>query len=102
MLYVVIIAAVLIFWLVILDRPTLKVSFKDGHIERCKGHFPAKFRQNVLEIAEKLPFDGEIKVYRQRTGHKLSFSKSVPKKVQQRIRNVFPHQGFASKGNKKA
>ncbi|KII75855.1 DUF3634 family protein [Vibrio renipiscarius] len=102
MIYVVIIAAILIFWLVAIDRPTLKVSFKAGHIESCKGHFPAKFKHNVLEIAENQPFDGEFKVYRQRTGHKLSFSKSVPKKVQQRIRNVFPHQGFASKGNKKA
>ncbi|HBK7584000.1 TPA: DUF3634 family protein, partial [Vibrio cholerae] len=33
-------------------------------------------------------------VYQQRTGAKLAFSKQVPKKIQQRIRNVFPHQGF--------
>lgn len=102
MVYVVIIAAVIIFWLVAFDRPVLKVTFKAGHIEQFKGHFPAKFQHNVVEIAEKQPFDGVLKVYRQRAGHKLAFSKSVPKKVQQRIRNVFPHQGFISKGNKKA
>ncbi|EGU39500.1 hypothetical protein VII00023_10214 [Vibrio ichthyoenteri ATCC 700023] len=102
MVYVVILAAIIIFWLVAFDRPILKVTFKSGHIEKSKGHFPAKFHHNVVEIAEKLPFDGELKVYRQRSGHKLTFSKSVPKKVQQRIRNVFPHQGFAPKGNKKA
>ncbi|MEF1292162.1 DUF3634 family protein, partial [Vibrio sp. M260118] len=45
-------------------------------------------------------FSGELKVYQQRTGTKLVMSKQVPKKVQQRIRNVFPHQGFRSKGKK--
>ncbi|TOH24423.1 DUF3634 family protein, partial [Vibrio parahaemolyticus] len=34
---------------------------------------------------------------------RLVFSKDVPKKVQQRIRNVFPHQGFkTNKGKKQA
>jgi len=51
----------------------------------------------------KTPFDGEMKVYSLRTGAKLVFNKQVPKKVQQRIRNVFPHQGFkSSKGKKHA
>ncbi|TOO28476.1 DUF3634 family protein, partial [Vibrio parahaemolyticus] len=49
------------------------------------------------------PFTGELKVYNQRSGMRLVFSKDVPKKVQQRIRNVFPHQGFkANKGKKQA
>ena len=102
MVYVVIIAALVIFWLVAVDRPVLKVTVKNGHIEIYKGHFPTKFRQNVIEIGEKFPFDGQLKVYQKRAGHKLTFSKSIPKKVQQRIRNVFPHQSFSSKGSKKA
>ncbi|OLQ86665.1 hypothetical protein BIY21_17980 [Vibrio ponticus] len=102
MLYVIIIAALVIFWLVAVDRPVLKVTFKQGHIEKVKGHFPNKFHHNVQEIGERNPFDGELKVYQQRTGPKLVFSKQVPKKVQQRIRNVFPHQGFTSKSGKKA
>ncbi|MGF1909636.1 DUF3634 family protein [Vibrio kasasachensis] len=102
MLYVIIIAALVIFWLVAVDRPVLKVCFKQGHIVKTKGHFPAKFQHNLLEIGDQTPFDGEIKVYQLRAGPKLVFSKQVPKKIQQRIRNIFPHQGFKSKSGKKA
>ncbi|GAA5644758.1 MULTISPECIES: DUF3634 family protein [Vibrio] len=101
MLYVILIAAVIIFWLVAVDRPVLRVKFKSGELSRVKGHFPPKFKHNVVEIAEHVPFDGEMKVYRQRSGMKLVFSEQVPKKVQQRIRNVFPHQGFSGKNGKK-
>ncbi|MBE3651241.1 DUF3634 family protein [Vibrio navarrensis] len=96
MLYVIVIAAVLIFWLVAIDRPVLKISFRQGHINVVKGNMPPSFRHNLQEI-------GELKVYSQRAGMKLVFSDQVPKKIQQRIRNVFPHQGFrASKGKKHA
>lgn len=101
MLYTIIIAGVIIFWLVAVDRPVLKVKFKSGQIISAKGHFPPTFKHNITDIAESTPFDGELKVYQQRTGMKLVFSKQVPKKVQQRIRNVFPHQGFKSKGQMK-
>ncbi|MEF1291752.1 DUF3634 family protein, partial [Vibrio sp. M260118] len=67
MLYVVIVASILIFWLVAVDRPILKVTFSDGKITREKGHFPPSFRHNVVEIAERTPFSGELKVYQQRT-----------------------------------
>ncbi|WP_070963425.1 DUF3634 family protein [Vibrio sonorensis] len=103
MLYVILIAAIVIFWLVAVDRPVLKVKFQGGCIVEVKGHFPPKFKHNVTEIGEVTPFDGVIKVYQQRQGTKLVFSKQVPKKVRQRIRNVFPHQGFRkTKGQKKA
>ncbi|MBH9738958.1 DUF3634 family protein [Vibrio navarrensis] len=103
MLYVIVIAAVLIFWLVAIDRPVLKISFKQGHINAVKGNLPPSFRHNLQEIGDRTPFDGELKVYSQRTGMKLVFSEQVPKKIQQRIRNVFPHQGFkSSKGKKHA
>lgn len=39
MLYVILVAAIIIFWLVAIDRPILVVSFKDGHLVRSKGHF---------------------------------------------------------------
>ncbi|KGR35549.1 hypothetical protein OA39_02486 [Vibrio campbellii] len=103
MLYVILIAAVVIFWLIAVDRPVLKVKFEKGHISKVKGHIPPSFKHNLQDIAEHAPFDGEMKVYNQRTGMRLAFSKEVPKKVQQRIRNVFPHQGFkATKGKKRA
>ncbi|MCG3722056.1 DUF3634 family protein [Vibrio cincinnatiensis] len=101
MLYTIIIAGIVIFWLVAVDRPVLKVKFKAGQIIASKGHFPPTFKHNVTDIAESTPFDGEMKVYHQRAGMKLTFSKAVPKKVQQRIRNVFPHQGFKSRGKVK-
>ncbi|MEZ9232678.1 DUF3634 family protein [Vibrio amylolyticus] len=101
MLYVVLVAVILVFWLVAVDRPVLKVTFIAGKISKVKGHFPAKFRNNVEEIASIVPFDGSFKVYQQRTGTKLKFSDAVPKKVQQRIRNVFPHQGFKNTSSNK-
>ncbi|SDG94488.1 Protein of unknown function [Vibrio xiamenensis] len=100
MLYVILIAAIVIFWLFVVDRPVLKVEFKDGHITKSKGHFPPKFKHNVAEIAEVTPFDGDLKVYQRRSGFKLVFSKQMPKKVQQRIKNVFPHQGFSASGKR--
>ncbi|MFW8651676.1 DUF3634 family protein [Vibrio diabolicus] len=103
MLYVILIAAIVIFWLIAVDRPVLKVKFDNGHISNVKGHLPPSFKHNLQDISEHNPFSGEMKVYSQRTGMRLSFSKDVPKQIQQRIRNVFPHQGFkASKGKKRA
>lgn len=102
MMYVILIAAILILWLVAADRPVLKVKFQGGVISKIKGHLPPSFKHNLVEIGEIVPFDGELKVYSQRTGMKLVFSKTVPKKVQQRIKNVFPHQGFKSHGKKRS
>lgn len=102
MLYVVIIAVILIFWLVGVDRPILKVEFQSGEIKSFKGHLPPSFKHNLIEIGDKQSFDGVMKVYSKRSGYKLNFSKSIPKQIQQRIRNVFPHQGLKPKGTKKA
>ncbi|HIF5874496.1 TPA: DUF3634 family protein [Vibrio parahaemolyticus] len=103
MLYVILIAVIVIFWLIAVDRPVLKVSFDDGHLSKVKGHIPPSFKHNLQDIGEHDPFTGELKVYNQRSGMRLVFSKDVPKKVQQRIRNIFPHQGFkANKGKKQA
>ena len=101
-MYVILIGAVLIFWLVAIDRPVLKVKFSQGSIEQVKGHLPASFKHNLKEIVHKNAFQGELKVYAKRSGYNLKFTKSIPKNVQQRIRNVFPHNGFKSKGSKKA
>ncbi|WP_322804128.1 DUF3634 family protein [Vibrio alfacsensis] len=102
MLYVILIAAVVIFWLVAVDRPVLKVSFDHGKISKIKGHIPPSFKHNLQDIVDHNSFAGEMKVYSQRTGMRLTFSKEVPKKVQQRIRNVFPHQGFKTNKGKKS
>lgn len=101
MLWVILVAAIVIFWLVAVDRPRLKMVFKDGQIDKVKGHLPATFKHNCQEIGHRQPFSGELKVYSTRTGAKLVFSKGVPSKIQQRIRNVFPHQGFKNNKSKK-
>ncbi|MFC1237449.1 DUF3634 family protein [Vibrio sp. F74] len=102
MLYVVLVGALLVFWLVAIDRPKLKMEFKDGELISHKGELPHGFGHSCKEIAHKSPFSGTIKVYMTRSGAKLTFSKGISNKVQQRIRNVFPHQGFKSHGKKKA
>lgn len=102
MLWVLVVAAILIFWLVGVDRPRLKMEFKDGELLKVKGHLPATFKHNCLDIAHRQPFSGLIKVYSTRSGAKLTFSKTIPNKIQQRIRNVFPHQGFKNDSSKKS
>lgn len=101
MMYVIIAGALVIFWLVAIDRPVLKMEFKEGKMTTHKGNLPHAFGHSCKEIAHKTPFTGTVKIYMTRTGPKLKFSKGISNKVQQRIRNVFPHQGFTSKGNKK-
>lgn len=102
MIYVILLGAVVIFWLVALDRPVLKMTFKEGDLSSHKGKLPTAFAHHCKEIGRNTPFTGVVKVYMTRSGAKLKFSKQVPGKVQQRIRNVFPHQGFKSLGTQKA
>ena len=102
MLYVIAIAALLILWLVAVDRPVLKLEFKDGELDKTRGNLPHAFGHHCKEIGRKNPFSGTVKVYMTRSGAKLKFSKTVPQKIQQRIRNVFPHQGFSSRSKKRA
>ncbi|WP_087017677.1 DUF3634 family protein [Thaumasiovibrio subtropicus] len=91
MLYVLLLAiAVCVF--VFIDRPIIAMWFKDGDITKSKGNIPHGFLHDCKEIGHKQPFSGSIKVYKNRFTTKLVFSKSVPAKVKQRIRNVFPHQ----------
>ncbi|MGR5175193.1 DUF3634 family protein [Vibrio parahaemolyticus] len=101
MLYVVLIGAIIIFWLVAVDRPVLTVKFESGELATVKGHMPPTFRHNLKDIVERDKTTGILKVYQTRSGMKLKFSSNVSKNSQQRIRNVFPHQGFKSKGKKK-
>ncbi|SJL83112.1 DUF3634 family protein [Vibrio palustris] len=101
MWYLVIVGLVVVIWLVA-DRPVLKMTFKNGHIKTEKGHCPPSFQRELKHIAEHDHLNGSLKVYQLRTGMKLVFSKNIPKNVQQHIRNVFPHQGFKSKGKKRA
>ncbi|NMS24899.1 DUF3634 family protein, partial [Vibrio parahaemolyticus] len=68
MLYVILIAAIVIFWLIAVDRPVLKVKFDNGHISNVKGHLPPSFKHNLQDISEHNPFTGEMNVYSQRTG----------------------------------
>ncbi len=97
MLYVILAAAAVIFWLVAVDRPILRVKFKDGVVAQVKGHFPPSFKHNVTEIAEKTDLSGELKVYQQRTGVKLVFSKDVPKKITTAYSQCFSSSGISYK-----
>ncbi len=63
MMYVILIGAVLVFWLVAIDRPVLKIKFNNGSIEQVKGHLPPSFKHNLQEIGHNNAFNGELKVY---------------------------------------
>lgn len=105
MMYVIVIAAAVIFWLLVLDRPVLYVNFKDGQMAKVKGHLPVSLKHNLTEIGHHSPFNGSLKAYQRREGIRLKFSPSVPKNTQQRIRNVFPFSNLkksdAGKRNKR-
>ncbi|MBL4829272.1 MAG: DUF3634 family protein [Aliivibrio sp.] len=102
MVYVLIIAAALIFWLVIYDRPVAKIEFKNGELKAHKGKITPQFKHDCCEIAKKSALSGTVKVYVTRSSTKLVFSKTIPNKIQQRIRNVYPHEVKSTPSKRKA
>ncbi|MCJ2376606.1 DUF3634 family protein [Vibrio sp. ZSDZ34] len=101
MLYVILVGAVVVFWLVAIDRPILSVKFVSGKLDKVKGHLSPSFKHNLKEIIEREEVTGTLKVYQTRNNMKLKFSSSVPKSCQQKIRNIFPHQSIKPKGKKR-
>ncbi|CAM3836769.1 hypothetical protein VA7868_02326 [Vibrio aerogenes CECT 7868] len=101
MIYVIISAALVIFWLLVVDRPVLYIQFKDHELAKVKGHLPPALKHNLSEICASTDFSGSMKAYQRSERIKLVFSSSVPKSVQQRIRNVFPFNSFNDKTAKK-
>jgi len=91
----------IVFWLTIVDRPILKIHIKHNHITKVSGHMLLSFQHNLQEIISKTPFNGQIKVYRQRAGIKIIFSSSVPQNVKQRIRNIFPFSAYSKNNHKR-
>ena len=102
MLTLLFITCTIVFWLVFIDRPIAKIKIQEGKLVTCKGQVPHGFKKNLMEIGDKEGFSGTIKVYMLRSGAKLLFTREIPKSVQQRIRNVFPHQGIKSQGRKRS
>ncbi|EAS44841.1 DUF3634 domain-containing protein [Photobacterium profundum] len=99
--YVIILAVAVIF-LVFKDRPVMTMKFTEGELTHSKGDIPHGFLVGCKEIAHKQPFSGQIKVYKNRFTTKITFSKTVPSKVKQRIHNVFPHTGTNKKQGRRA
>lgn len=99
--YVLVLAVVVIF-IVFKDRPIMVLKFENGELTKTKGDVPTGFQASCKEIAHKTPFSGQIKVYKNRFTTKIDFSKDIPAKIKQRIRNVFPHSSQSSKKGKRA
>ena len=98
----VIVLAIIVFILVFKDRPIMVLTFEDGKLTKQKGQIPNGFLMGCKDIAQKEPFSGKIKVYKNRFKTKIVFSKTVPGKVKQRIHNVFPHNGGSKKRGRRA
>ncbi|KDM91434.1 DUF3634 family protein [Photobacterium galatheae] len=95
--------AIAVLILVFKDRPVMVLIFEDGKLIKTKGHIPAGFLNSCKDIAHRAPFNGQIKVYKNRFTTKLIFSKDVPVNVKQKIRNVFPFASASKKaGHKRA
>ncbi|PSW61958.1 DUF3634 domain-containing protein [Photobacterium kishitanii] len=99
--YVLLLAIVVVF-LVFKDRPIMVLEFKGGELIKTKGQVPTGFQIACRDIAHKTPFSGRVKVYKTRFVTKLDFSKNIPNKIKQRIKNVFPHNIPTSKRGKRA
>ena len=99
--YVLLLAIVVVF-LVFKDRPIMMLAFKDGELIKTRGKVPTAFQTACRDIAHKTPFSGRVKVYKTRYTTKLDFSNTIPNKVKQRIKNVFPHNISTSKTGKRA
>lgn len=50
MFYVIFVVVIIIFWLVVIDRFILVVSFKDGYFVCSKGYFLLIFKYNFIDI----------------------------------------------------
>jgi len=99
--YVLILAIIVIF-IVFKDRPIMVLKFENGVLTKIKGNVPTGFQASCKDIANKTPFSGLIKVYKNRFTTKIDFSKDIPSKTKQRIRNVFPHNPTSTKKGKRA
>jgi hypothetical protein len=96
------IAAIVIFLMVFIDRPNKKFVFKSGELVAKKGQIGSKLLHDFKEIAERNEVTGTIKIYQRKSNDKIVISKSVPNKIQQRFRNVYPHQVAKTKGKRRA
>ncbi|USH01012.1 DUF3634 family protein [Grimontia kaedaensis] len=93
--YFLAVSFIALFAYLLVDRPIILIKFKDGQLVNKKGKIPHGFLHDCEEINKRTPFSGTIKVYRNRFNPaKLVLSKDIDHKVQQRIRNVFPHKSF--------
>lgn len=90
MLYVILIAAALIFAIILYDKPLAKLKFKDGQLDSHQGNVDKQFLIRTKEIARKQPFSGIIKIYKSKKQYRVKFSKSVPNKLRHELRNILP------------
>ncbi|GAD81396.1 DUF3634 family protein [Vibrio ezurae] len=97
MLYVMLIAAALIFAIVLYDKPKMKLVFKDGQVSSHSGKVDKMFLHKCKEIVKQHPFDGTVKVYQSRKQYRVKFSKGVPNKTRHTLRSALP----GSKANNK-
>ncbi len=99
MLYVILIAAILIFAIVFYDKPLAVYVFKDGELASSKGNTDKQFINRSREIARKHPFSGTVKVYKRRKQYSAKFSKNIPNKIRHNLREQLP--GSRAHHNKK-
>ncbi|WP_261817364.1 DUF3634 family protein [Vibrio gallicus] len=90
MLYVIVIAAILIFGIILYDKPLASYVFKQGNLTKSQGAVDKQFVLKSKEIARKQPFSGTVKVYKTRKQYKVKFSKSIPNKVRHALREQLP------------
>ncbi|OBT12192.1 hypothetical protein A9264_03395 [Vibrio sp. UCD-FRSSP16_10] len=90
MLYVILVAAALIFAIVLYDKPKMKLVFKQGQVSSHSGSVDKAFLHKCEDIVRKQPFEGTLKVYQSQNQYRMKFSKGVPNKTRHILRSALP------------
>jgi hypothetical protein len=77
--------------LVIVKRPIASLHFVEGQLTTQSGTLTLGFINDVKDIASRSHLTGTIKVVKYKGSHALRFSHQIPENIQQRIRNIYPH-----------
>ncbi|CAM4255217.1 DUF3634 family protein [Vibrio neonatus] len=91
MLYVILVAAALIFAIILYDKPKMKLVFKDGEVSSHSAGIDKTFLHRCKDIAKQHPFNGTVKIYKTRKQFRVKFSKNVPNKTRHILRNALPN-----------
>lgn len=90
MMLFVLVLVLAIVWLMFNYQTSVSVKFSNGKVIKQSGKFPAGFKADLFDIAQRSNMTGIVRLKNKNGQAMVQFSSSIPDNIQQRIRNVFP------------